>query len=69
MSDSNQPGARGRGARNLDVRSIRGTALQAEAVYGEDWSGDSLARETRSSLQRVAGLDAGIAREEGIDVE
>jgi len=69
MSDSNQPGARGRGARNLDVRSIRGTALQAEAVYGEDWSGDSLARETRSSLQRVAGLDAGIAREEGVDVE
>ncbi|WP_430626050.1 GTPase HflX [Trueperella pyogenes] len=36
--------------------SREGTALQDDPVYDGDWAGDSLEREERSSLRRVAGL-------------
>lgn len=52
-----------------DVHSRRGTALQADPAYQGSWSGDDLEREERSSLRRVAGLDAGVEREEGVDIE
>ena len=52
-----------------DVHSRRGTALQADPAYQGSWSGDDLEREERSSLRRVAGLDAGVKREEGVDIE
>lgn len=53
---------------HLDLEKQAG-ALQEHASYGESWSGDELAREERSSLRRVAGLEAGAEREEGVDIE
>ncbi|MBR6460102.1 MAG: GTPase HflX [Actinomycetaceae bacterium] len=45
------------------------SALQADPAYRGVWSGDDLRREERSSLRRVAALDKGAEREEGVDVE
>ncbi|MCF2705703.1 GTPase HflX [Arcanobacterium haemolyticum] len=53
----------------VDVHSRAGTALQDDPAYQGSWAGSDFDREERSSLQRVAGLDAGVAREEGVDIE
>ncbi|MDO4888312.1 MAG: GTPase HflX [Actinomycetaceae bacterium] len=53
----------------LDLSTTRGTALQDDALTGEEWSGDAAHRDERTSLRRVAGLDTGVDREEGVDVE
>ena len=53
----------------IDLDSTVGTALQAVARDDLGWSGDGLDREERSSLRRVQGLETGISREEGVDVE
>lgn len=45
------------------------SALQADPAYRGVWSGDDLRREERSSLRRVAALDKGVGREEGVDIE
>lgn len=45
------------------------SALQADPAYQGVWSGDDLKREERSSLRRVASLDKGAEREEGVDIE
>ncbi|MGO1591177.1 MAG: GTPase HflX [Ancrocorticia sp.] len=52
-----------------DIRSGRGTALQADPAYLGDWAGDGLERDERTALRRVESLDAGIEREEGVDIE
>ncbi len=52
-----------------DIRSGRGTALQADPAYRGDWAGDGLERDERTALRRVEGLDSGVAREEGVDIE
>ncbi|WP_353066502.1 GTPase HflX [Arcanobacterium hippocoleae] len=51
----------------MEVHSHRGTALQADPTYDGSWAGDSLEREIRSSLRRVADLTA--QRDAQIDVE
>ena len=53
-------------ADHLDERA---SALQDDPAYRGAWSGDSLEREERSSLRRVAGLETGAEREEGVDIE
>ena len=53
----------------IDLHTAEGTALQAVSHEDAGWSGDALEREERSSLQRIQGLEAGISREEGVDVE
>ncbi len=40
----------------FEVHSRKATALQADPAYDGHWAGDSLEREQRSSLRRVAGL-------------
>lgn len=40
----------------FEVHSRKATALQADPAYDGHWAGDSLEREERSSLRRVAGL-------------
>lgn len=40
----------------FEVHSRKATALQADSAYDGHWAGDSLEREERSSLRRVAGL-------------
>lgn len=52
-----------------DIRSGRGTALQADPAYFGDWAGDSFQRDERTALQRVEGLETGAEREEGVDIE
>ena len=47
----------------------RAAALQDDPAYRGAWSGDGMEREERSSLRRVAALDRGIGREEGVDIE
>lgn len=56
-------------AGEIDIHSRKGTALQADPAYGGSWSGNSMDRDERSSLQRVAGLDHGADREEGVELE
>lgn len=53
----------------VDVHSREGTALQADPAYTGSWSGDSLDREERTSLRRVASQETGVEREEGVDIE
>lgn len=40
----------------FELHSRKGSALQADPAYDGQWAGDSLEREERSSLRRVAGL-------------
>lgn len=61
--------SRGEERIGLDLHSHEGTALQDDPAYEGSWAGDWLEREERSSLRRVAGLDTGIEREEGVDIE
>lgn len=53
---------------HLDLKKQAG-ALQEYVSYSESWAGDELAREERSSLRRVQGLESGAGREEGVDIE
>lgn len=55
--------------KHVDLHSIEGTALQEESHDEQEWSGDELIREERSSLRRVQSLDTGVEREEGVDIE
>lgn len=52
----------------IDLQSIQGTALQEDSAHDYEWSGGDFEREERSS-RRVHGLDTGVAREEGVDIE
>lgn len=56
-------------ARGGDYLEERAAALQADPAYRGAWSGAALDREERSSLRRVAGLEHGVEREEGVDIE
>lgn len=53
----------------IDVHAHEGTALQTDPEYTGAWEASLLEREERSSLQRVPGLEHGVAREEGVELE
>ena len=71
-SDHNDDGVTSGGEHKIDddgILSHRVGSLQNDPAYHGYWSGEDLEREERTSLRRVQGLETGIEREEGVDVE
>ncbi|WP_407706787.1 GTPase HflX [Actinotignum urinale] len=54
---------------NANIESSQAAALQENTHYRGIWAGRQIDRDERASLQRVEGLQHGVEREEGIELE